>query len=667
MAQEGQINKPALGLHALSSSPQRLSHFRLQQGGRQAPPTDAGPPLPTSQLFPVMFRFVMNRDRQQHQQQQQQQQQEHVAARLPRNGQGDVAVNCSSPHHAPYSPRTNAQQQPSSANGSRPLQQPLAEPSQRGYATGGGEYGRDSHHSPQRNQSSHQPSSQPSHKNRSPIARSRHDASRFPDDAQPSALPDLADPDSAPAGRPLPFFFPMRPSARASSPPDGQERGRGGREGERMGMLDMSLGLTSSPSRSLLRLPSASASASAAAAAAAGGAGSGSHAAAHDATVGSPRSYAATHGAAGGTADGGAAGGAVEKADLRLEEFMVQHDMENCYMWAFRVRPHNALGKMQLRSYMNGHSRFGEPQFPFSAEKGFVRSHRMQRKRYKGLSNPQCIHGVQFLRTPDLSCVPPHERQRWIDLTGREWGFVLTNEADEFSDWRISSLSQDTTTATAAASSGAAGTAAASGAAATTSAVSAPEQEDSQSHQSLSEGGGGAKGREEMEVEVSKEGSPQEQSEEQIVQPPYWLSECYGVLTQVSGPVTCAKTLYEDATSFLILVSLPFADLSKLRVTWRNSLSHGIVKVQCASSMRQPTLIRWNRAFHLTDAHPEHCPPGEFVREIVLPSRIPDSADVKAFFSDSGGGVEILVPKLVPVSQYHEREVRVFLPPKTAS
>ncbi|KAJ6772785.1 hypothetical protein OIU74_018907 [Salix koriyanagi] len=50
-----------------------------------------------------------------------------------------------------------------------------------------------------------------------------------------------------------------------------------------------------------------------------------------------------------------------EKSDLQLDAFLVQHDMENMYMWVFKERPENALGKMQLRSYMNGHSRQGEP------------------------------------------------------------------------------------------------------------------------------------------------------------------------------------------------------------------------------------------------------------------------------------------------------------------
>ena len=47
----------------------------------------------------------------------------------------------------------------------------------------------------------------------------------------------------------------------------------------------------------------------------------------------------------------------VGSSDVAQEDFVVQHDMENCYMWVFKDRPQFALGKMQLRSYMNGHSR----------------------------------------------------------------------------------------------------------------------------------------------------------------------------------------------------------------------------------------------------------------------------------------------------------------------
>ena len=101
-----------------------------------------------------------------------------------------------------------------------------------------------------------------------------------------------------------------------------------------------------------------------------------------------------------------------DKSDLKLDVFLVQHDMENMYMWAFKDKPENALGKMQLRSYMNGHSRQGERPFPFSAERGFVRSHRMQRKHYRGLSNPQCLHGIEFVASPSLLCVSEEDKKR---------------------------------------------------------------------------------------------------------------------------------------------------------------------------------------------------------------------------------------------------------------
>ncbi|KDO72892.1 hypothetical protein CISIN_1g044254mg, partial [Citrus sinensis] len=125
-----------------------------------------------------------------------------------------------------------------------------------------------------------------------------------------------------------------------------------------------------------------------------------------------------------------------DKTDLELEVFLVQHDMENMYMWVFKERPENALGKMQLRSYMNGHSRQGERPFPFSVEKGFVRSHRMQRKHYRGLSNPQCVHGIEVVSSPNLKGIDEEEQKRWMELTGRDLNFSVPPEASEFSSWR---------------------------------------------------------------------------------------------------------------------------------------------------------------------------------------------------------------------------------------
>ncbi|KAJ0577884.1 hypothetical protein HanIR_Chr05g0241071 [Helianthus annuus] len=110
--------------------------------------------------------------------------------------------------------------------------------------------------------------------------------------------------------------------------------------------------------------------------------------------------------------------------------------MENMYMWTFKERPENALGKMQLRSYMNGHSRQGEKPFPFSADKGFVRSHRMQRKRYRGLSNPQYVHGIEVVRSPNLTGLDEEERKRWMELTGRDLNFSIPLDASDFGSWR---------------------------------------------------------------------------------------------------------------------------------------------------------------------------------------------------------------------------------------
>ncbi|KAK1270178.1 hypothetical protein QJS04_geneDACA021577 [Acorus gramineus] len=259
-----------------------------------------------------------------------------------------------------------------------------------------------------------------------------------------------------------------------------------------------------------------------------------------------------------------------EKSDLRLDVFMVQHDMENMYMWVFKERPENALGKMQLRSYMNGHSRPGEPQFPFSVERGFVRSHRMQRKQYRGLSNPQCVHGIEVVRSPNLGGVTELDRKRWAELTGRE----------------------------------------------------------------------------DMDIHPIE---------------PAWSNDFTGVMRHTYGPVTAAKTIYEDEEGYLIMVSLPFSDPQRVKVSWRNTLTRGIVKILCFSTARMPYIKRHDRTFKLTDPSPEHCPPGEFVREIPLATRIPEDAKLEAYYDETGTVLEIMVPKHRVGPEEHE--VRVCLRP----
>ena len=53
-----------------------------------------------------------------------------------------------------------------------------------------------------------------------------------------------------------------------------------------------------------------------------------------------------------------------------------------------------------------------------------------------------------------------------------------------------------------------------------------------------------------------------------------------------------------------------------------------------------------------------------FIREIPLTTRIPENAELEAYYLESGAGLEILVPKHNEFSE--EREVHVFLPPQVA-
>ncbi|WZZ12419.1 hypothetical protein YC2023_105508 [Brassica napus] len=45
----------------------------------------------------------------------------------------------------------------------------------------------------------------------------------------------------------------------------------------------------------------------------------------------------------------------------------------------------------------------------------------MQRKHYRGLSNPQCLHGIGIVPSP-----------RWMELTGRDLKFTIPPDASDF-------------------------------------------------------------------------------------------------------------------------------------------------------------------------------------------------------------------------------------------
>ncbi|MBA0734811.1 hypothetical protein Gogos_018702 [Gossypium gossypioides] len=350
-----------------------------------------------------------------------------------------------------------------------------------------------------------------------------------------------------------------------------------------------------------------------------------------------------------------------DKSDLKLDVFMVQHDMENMYMWVFKEKPENALGKMQLRSYMNGHSRQGERPFPFSVDKGFIRSHRMQRKHYRGLSNPQCVHGIELVPSPNLMALSEEDRKKWIELTGRDLNFTIPPEASDFSSWR--NLPN------------------------TDFELERPQiiKNIPHSHSRKLLNGSGLNLSTQSSSHTYGDGTdlslvsnkrrkdddcflpvipPPDRIPDMEIHPsePHWLNDFSGVMKSTYGPVTAAKAIYEDEAGYLIIISLPFVDLQRVKVSWRNTLTHGIIKLSCLSTSGMPFIKRHNRTFKLTDPAPEHCPPGEFVREIPLSTRIPEDADIEAYHDGPGSVLEIMVPKLRMVPEEHE--IRVCLRPK---
>ncbi|KAK6142125.1 hypothetical protein DH2020_006993 [Rehmannia glutinosa] len=351
-----------------------------------------------------------------------------------------------------------------------------------------------------------------------------------------------------------------------------------------------------------------------------------------------------------------------EKSDLQLDVFLVQHDMENMYMWVFKERPENALGKMQLRSYMNGHARPGQRPFPFSVDKGFVRSHKMQRKHYRGLSNPQCLHGIELVPSPNLMGLDEDEQKKWVELTGRDINFCIPPEAKEFSSWRnlpntdfelertFPSLKNNSHLPAKKLLNG--------------SGLNLSTQPSNHVN------GNGIdllavcnKKRKDLFAQGNDEDCilpndlngdrHQDAADFHPIEPP-WLSEFTGVMRNVYGPVSAAKTIYEDEEGYLILVTLPFADPEKVKVHWWNNLTHGVVKISSVSTSCMPFIQRSDRTFKLTDPAPEHCPPGEFRREIPLPTRIPDDAKLEAYFDKSGTVLEIKVPKHRVGPEEHE-------------
>lgn len=310
---------------------------------------------------------------------------------------------------------------------------------------------------------------------------------------------------------------------------------------------------------------------------------------------------------------------------------------------------------------MNGHSREGVRPFPFSADKGFVRSHRMQRKHYRGLSNPQCVHGIEVVTSPNLMGLDEEDRKRWAELTGRDLNFTIPPEASDYGTWRnlTTAFELERPLATVKANSQTHSKKLLSGPVLNLS--TQPSNHINGDVMDLSPPSKRKKDFFEEDCFLAMNGPDQIPISEAHPNEPHWLNDFSGTLRNVYGPVTAAKSIYEDEAGYLILISLPFVDLQRVKVTWRNTPTHGIIKLSCISTSLEPYIQKNNRTFKLTDASPEHCPPGDFVREIPLSTRIPEDANIEAYYDGSGSTLEILVPKLRGGPEEHE--VRVTFRP----
>jgi HSP20 family molecular chaperone IbpA len=268
--------------------------------------------------------------------------------------------------------------------------------------------------------------------------------------------------------------------------------------------------------------------------------------------------------------------------------------------------------------------------------------------------------------------VSEEDKKRWMELTGRDLKFTIPSDASDFGSWRNLPNTdfelERPPHVTKPATNNAKKILNGSGLHLTSNASFSSNGDSSD--QSPGGGGGGGNNNSKKRKEFLSPGSSEEECcltvnniETHLAKdPPGWLNDFTGVMKNVHGPATAAKTIYEDEEAYLVLMTLPFVDLNTVKVTWRNSITNGILKVTGSSTSLAPLVKRRDRTFKLVDQTAEHCPPGEFMREIQLPNRIPEEANVEAYFDGTGPVLEILVPKLRGGVE-EEHEVMVCLRP----
>ncbi|RZC63709.1 hypothetical protein C5167_025473 [Papaver somniferum] len=108
---------------------------------------------------------------------------------------------------------------------------------------------------------------------------------------------------------------------------------------------------------------------------------------------------------------------------------------------------------------------------------------------------------------------------------------------------------------------------------------------------------------------------------------PTWLNGFDGT-TRNDAVLQKLYMRIKKVIALLLACGLPFTDLQKVKVSWRNILTCGIVKISC--------------------------------REIQLATRIPEDAKLEAYFDESGKALDMMVPKHRVDPEEHEVRVIQF-------
>ncbi|KAI4324411.1 hypothetical protein MLD38_029903 [Melastoma candidum] len=248
------------------------------------------------------------------------------------------------------------------------------------------------------------------------------------------------------------------------------------------------------------------------------------------------------------------------------------------------------------------------------------------------------IHGIEVVPSPSLTGLDEGDGRCWMELTGREVSFSIPPEASDFGSWRnllITDFELERVPQLIKCASNSQSKKLLNG-----SGLNLPTQPTNSS----------SKGDDDMDLSpVSSKrrndffsnggdedpfcaNPPLERNVDMELLhlwEPQWLNEFSRVMKNVYGPVTAAKTKYKDDEGYLIIITLSYV---VSEVSRRNTPTRGIIKVSGMIIFRTPSIRKNDKTFKLTDPSPEYCHSGDFVREIPLSTRIPEDANIEAYY-----------------------------------